>query len=175
MLRQRFHQFFFHGLNLCRFESKREDRSENRLIDHSSDRAHFTTGPEIGKKKSIRKKPDNSTLIRLLNFGAVGETRTHTTFVTTPSRWRVYQFHHDGLELNFLVPSMSTNKFLKINQLAIFNHLKFTFRIDHHSFFVSVALNNERDLTQKIFRCCEEQALSKDLPTEVFSICKIPS
>ena len=101
MLRQRFHQFFFHGLNLCRFESKREDRAENRLIDHSSDRAHFTTGPEIGKKKSIRKKPDNSTLIRLLNFGAVGETRTHTTFVTTPSRWRVYQFHHDGLAIKF--------------------------------------------------------------------------
>ena len=41
---------------------------------------------------------------------------------------------------------MSTNKFLKINQLATLNHLKFTFPIDYHSSFVSVALNNERDL-----------------------------
>ena len=46
---------------------------------------------------------------------------------------------------------MSTNKFLKINQLATFNHLKFTFPIDYHSFFVSVALNNERDLNTKNF------------------------
>lgn len=30
------------------------------------------------------------------NSGAFDETRTHTTFVTTPSRWRVYQFHHEG-------------------------------------------------------------------------------
>src|SRR5438046_1537060 len=29
-------------------------------------------------------------------FGADGETRTHTGFPTTPSRWRVYQFHHIG-------------------------------------------------------------------------------
>ena len=28
--------------------------------------------------------------------GAVGETRTRTAFATTPSRERVYQFHHDG-------------------------------------------------------------------------------
>ena len=29
--------------------------------------------------------------------GADDETRTHTTEVTTPSRWRVYQFHHVGI------------------------------------------------------------------------------
>ncbi len=29
--------------------------------------------------------------------GADGETRTHTAFATTPSRWRVYQFHHVGI------------------------------------------------------------------------------
>ncbi len=30
------------------------------------------------------------------NYGADGETRTHTACATTPSRWRVYQFHHVG-------------------------------------------------------------------------------
>src|SRR5579859_1899278 len=30
-------------------------------------------------------------------FGADGETRTPTGFPTTPSRWRVYQFHHVGI------------------------------------------------------------------------------
>ena len=29
--------------------------------------------------------------------GADGETRTRTTFVTAPSRQRVYQFHHVGV------------------------------------------------------------------------------
>ena len=56
---------------------------------------------EFAHAERTRKKPDNSTLIRLSNLGAVGETRTHTTFVTTPSRWRVYQFHHDGLAIKF--------------------------------------------------------------------------
>ena len=28
------------------------------------------------------------------DFNAEGGTRTRTTLVTTPSRWRVYQFHH---------------------------------------------------------------------------------
>src|SRR5262249_31754899 len=28
--------------------------------------------------------------------GADGETRTHTAFAATPSRWCVYQFHHVG-------------------------------------------------------------------------------
>lgn len=28
--------------------------------------------------------------------GADGRTRTDTAFATTPSRWRVYQFHHIG-------------------------------------------------------------------------------
>src|SRR3954464_11613314 len=31
--------------------------------------------------------------------GADGETRTPTGFPTTPSRWRVYQFHHVGASL----------------------------------------------------------------------------
>ena len=31
-------------------------------------------------------------------FGADGQTRTGTGLPTTPSRWRVYQFHHIGLE-----------------------------------------------------------------------------
>ena len=31
--------------------------------------------------------------------GADGETRTPTGFPTTPSRWRVYQFHHVGITL----------------------------------------------------------------------------
>lgn len=29
-------------------------------------------------------------------LGAEGRTRTDTGFPTTPSRWRVYQFHHFG-------------------------------------------------------------------------------
>lgn len=32
-----------------------------------------------------------------LNTGALGETRTRTPFGATPSRWCVYQFHHQGL------------------------------------------------------------------------------
>src|SRR5690554_6686655 len=32
----------------------------------------------------------------LLKYGARGRTRTGTAFATTPSRWRVYQFHHPG-------------------------------------------------------------------------------
>ena len=35
---------------------------------------------------------------RFLLFGADGQTRTGTGLPTTPSRWRVYQFHHIGLE-----------------------------------------------------------------------------
>ena len=29
-------------------------------------------------------------------FGADGRSRTGTAYATTPSRWRVYQFHHIG-------------------------------------------------------------------------------
>ena len=32
----------------------------------------------------------------ILKFGADGRTRTGTGLPTTPSRWRVYQFHHIG-------------------------------------------------------------------------------
>ena len=41
---------------------------------------------------------DNRPGLRPFQFctGADGETRTHTAFATTPSRWRVYQFHHVG-------------------------------------------------------------------------------
>lgn len=30
-------------------------------------------------------------------YGAEDRTRTDTAFATTPSRWRVYQFHHFGI------------------------------------------------------------------------------
>src|SRR5437879_2666777 len=33
--------------------------------------------------------------------GADGETRTHTAFAATPSRWCVYQFHHVGDRVEF--------------------------------------------------------------------------
>ncbi len=33
--------------------------------------------------------------------GADGRSRTATAYATTPSRWRVYQFHHVGLNLLF--------------------------------------------------------------------------
>src|SRR5690554_1483525 len=36
---------------------------------------------------------------RLFINGARGRTRTGTAFATTPSRWRVYQFHHPGINL----------------------------------------------------------------------------
>src|SRR5213593_977828 len=38
----------------------------------------------------------NSSGPSLLGFGAEGGTRTPTGFPTTPSRWRVCQFHHFG-------------------------------------------------------------------------------
>ena len=34
-----------------------------------------------------------------IQFGAEGRTRTGTGMPTTPSRWRVYQFHHFGISL----------------------------------------------------------------------------
>jgi hypothetical protein len=34
--------------------------------------------------------------VALKCFGAEGGTRTPTSFLTTPSRWRVCQFHHFG-------------------------------------------------------------------------------
>src|SRR3954464_15820039 len=40
--------------------------------------------------------------------GADGETRTPTGFPTTPSRWRVYQFHHVGAFLRGLTKTPST-------------------------------------------------------------------
>ncbi len=35
-------------------------------------------------------------------YGADGRSRTGTGFPTTPSRWRVYQFHHIGKSYTFL-------------------------------------------------------------------------
>jgi hypothetical protein len=37
------------------------------------------------------------------NFGAEGGTRTPTGLPTTPSRWRVYQFHHFGKRVNYQI------------------------------------------------------------------------
>ena len=51
---------------------------------------------DFDKQNRIIKKPVNTGQFRLDFIGAFDETRTHTTFVTTPSRWRVYQFHHEG-------------------------------------------------------------------------------
>jgi hypothetical protein len=35
-------------------------------------------------------------MTEILSVGAEGRTRTGTACATTPSRWRVYQFHHFG-------------------------------------------------------------------------------
>ena len=48
----------------------------------------------------------HATTYRLRKFpglrrGADGETRTHTAFAATPSRWCVYQFHHVGKRRGF--------------------------------------------------------------------------
>ena len=51
---------------------------------------------------------------RFFVFGADGQTRTGTGLPTTPSRWRVYQFHHIGLE--GIVPSLILVRLMSILQ-----------------------------------------------------------
>jgi hypothetical protein len=41
---------------------------------------------------------------------ALARTRTATPFGTTPSRWRVYQFHHQGIVLHDLVVTNQGNE-----------------------------------------------------------------
>jgi hypothetical protein len=48
-----------------------------------------------GLKKAGSRRPDPEN--RCMEFGAEGGTRTPTGFPTTPSRWRVCQFHHFGM------------------------------------------------------------------------------
>ncbi len=43
-------------------------------------------------------------------IGAEGRTRTGTAFATTPSRWRVYQFHHVRcMHLHYLTNEIKKN------------------------------------------------------------------
>ena len=64
-----------------------------RLTVHGFDtnltaREAVTLAPVTASAPSRRAATDPS--------GADGETRTHTAFAATPSRWCVYQFHHVG-------------------------------------------------------------------------------
>jgi hypothetical protein len=49
-----------------------------------------------GAPDEIKKEPTDFSGLLRISSGAEGGTRTPTGFPTTPSRWRVCQFHHFG-------------------------------------------------------------------------------
>ena len=48
------------------------------------------------RRENLPIAPRQDAVFRARWHGAEGRTRTDTGFPTTPSRWRVYQFHHFG-------------------------------------------------------------------------------
>ena len=59
----------------------------------------FNREPPVGiEPTTARLRIECSTAELRWRESALARTRTATPFGTTPSRWRVYQFHHQGIE-----------------------------------------------------------------------------
>jgi hypothetical protein len=55
------------------------------------------SGNGIMREYLLSGKKNPATEYQLQDKSAADETRTHTPFGTTPSRWHVYQFHHRSI------------------------------------------------------------------------------
>src|SRR3954451_16256991 len=90
---------------LCKDFNLQESRLERRITSCTAPRATPREEPPL-QVAGRRACTSAATLLPVIS-GADGETRTRTGFPTTPSRWRVYQFHHIG---NFTTSAISPHR-----------------------------------------------------------------
>ena len=78
------------------FDQSHRSELNRRPLDYESRALPLSYGGDVqlrtGKGCALRN-----------NFNALERTRTAMPFGTTPSRWRVYQFHHQGNHSSYLL------------------------------------------------------------------------